>query len=140
MIDNGFTAQVIHCYPGAYGMVFTEFSHPRMEAALEEWAASGMTPQAIKSALYREILGARSASGVHIEVEPEPSMGGHTVTAFIVNDHKPRRHMTPDEKREIAEWHRAGFKCGEIAEAVGRQYSTVDKYLRRAGLTGRAGA
>lgn len=137
MLDNGYTAQVIHCNPGAAGMTFTEFSHPRMEAALEEWAASGLTPAAIRTELRRDFLASQTTAGVHVEIEPEPTVGGFTVTAFIVNDRKrkARRLMTQAERNEIEEWHRAGFNYREIAEAVGRHPTTIFMHLRRTGLT-----
>ncbi|MFT8947717.1 MAG: helix-turn-helix domain-containing protein [Acetobacter aceti] len=142
MIDNGYTAQVIHCHPGAAGMTFTEFSHLRMETALEEWAASGLTTTAIRTELHRNFLASQTTAGVHIEMEPEPTVGGHTITAFIVRDRKrqPRRLMTQAERNEIAEWHREGFNYREIAEVVGRHPTTIFMHLRRVGLMGRAGA
>lgn len=142
MIDNGYTAQVIHCHPGAAGMTFTEFSHPRMETALEEWAASGLTTTAIRTELRRNFLASQTTAAVHVEIEPEPTVGGHTVMAFIVRDRKrqPRRRLTHAEHMEIVDWYRADFDYREIAEAVGREPSTVASYLRRVGLMGRAGA
>lgn len=142
MIDNGYTAQVIHCHPGAAGMTFTEFSHPRMETALEEWAASGLTTTAIRTELRRGFPASQTTAAVRVEIEPEPTVGGHTVTAFIVRDRKrqPRRRLTHAEQREIVDWYRADFDYREIAEAVGREPSTVASYLRRVGLMGRAGA
>lgn len=141
MIDNGYTAQVIHCHPGAAGVTFTEFSHPRMETALEEWAALGLTTTAIRTELRRTFLGSQCA-GLRVEIEPELTVGGHTVTAFIVHkrQRRTRRRLTLAEQNEITAWHQAGFDYREIAEAVGREPSTVGSYLRRVGLTGRAGA